>query len=383
MAVAVPHWAPAAAPFRLRWIGLRNRLIAAPGFQRWARRLPLLRGVARGRAASLFDLTAGFVYSQVLLACVRLRLCDHLAAGPVLAATLAPRLDLPAEACLRLLRAAAALGLAEALPDGRFALGETGAALRGNPGVTAMIAHNALLYADLTDPVALLRDGGGKGQLAAFWGYAANPAASALPGEAVGPYSALMAQSQALIAAEVLAAYDLRRHRCLLDIGGGEGAFLCAAGEAAPALTLMLFDLPAVAARAEARLARAGLTRRATVQGGSFFTDSLPHGADIASLVRVLHDHDDEAAMALLRAAHAALPPGGTVLVAEPMAQTPGAERAGDAYFGFYLAAMGSGRPRPAAEIAGMLREAGFSAVRHWPAATPLIVRVMTARRVA
>ena len=66
----------------------------------------------------------------------------------------------------------------------------------------------------------------------------------------------------------------------------------------------------------------------------------------------MLHDHDDAAALALLRAARAALPPDGTLLLAEPMAGTPGAEPMGDAYFGFYLLAMGSGRPRTAERAA-------------------------------
>ena len=63
--------------------------------------------------------------------------------------------------------------------------------------------------------------------------------------------------------------------------------------------------------------------------------------------MRVVHDHDDGAALHLMRAVHAALPRGGRLLLAEPMAGTPGAERMGDAYFGFYLLAMGSaGRGR-------------------------------------
>ena len=41
--------------------------------------------------------------------------------------------------------------------DGRFGLGALGAALVGNPGIAAMVEHHALLYADLRDPVALLR----------------------------------------------------------------------------------------------------------------------------------------------------------------------------------------------------------------------------------
>ena len=42
------------------------------------------------------------------------------------------------------------------------------------------------------------------------------------------------------------------------------------------------------------------------------------------------------------------------------MAGTPGAEPIGDAYFGFYLLAMGSGRPRTPSELRRLLREAGL-----------------------
>jgi demethylspheroidene O-methyltransferase len=71
-----------------------------------------------------------------------------------------------------------------------------------------------------------------------------------------------------LFAQEVLASYPIHQHRCLLDVGGGEGVFLAAAATRAPALRLMLFDLPAVAERARARLTDACDHERAlAVQG--------------------------------------------------------------------------------------------------------------------
>ena len=72
--------------------------------------------------------------------------------------------------------------------------------------------------------------------------------------------------------------------------------------------------------------------------------------------MRVLHDHDDPHALALLRAARRALPSGGHILVAEPMAGAASAERMGAAYFGFYLLAMGQGRARRPEEIGALLR---------------------------
>ena len=295
-------------------------------------------------------------------------------------ADLSSRLGLTDAAAATLVKAAAALGLAECLPDGRYGLGELGAALRGNPSLAAMIDHHSMLYADLADPVALLRGEIADPKLAAFWDYARNPEPASATPERVKDYSALMAQSQALVAGEILEAYPLRRHRVLLDVGGGEGAFLAAVGQRYPNLNLCLFDLPAVAQRAAARFDAAGLHDRASIFAGDFFRDSLPKGADIVSLVRVLHDHDDQFALGLLRQVHAALPKDGIVLVAEPMSGAAGAEPVGDAYFGFYLAAMGSGRPRKPEEIASLLRQAGFRQPKLAATRTPLVVQVMFAK---
>lgn len=354
---------------RAAWVAWRNRRLMSPAFQRAAMDVPIVRGVARGEAAALFDTVAGFVYAQILRAFLELGWPALLAARRLTAGEVAAASGLPEAAAMRLLRAAAALRLAERVGE-RWTLGTRGAALLGNPGVAEMVAHHALLYRDLADPVALLRRGGGGGALAGLWGYAG----ARTPDDAAA-YSALMAASQPLVARQILDAYGFDRHRHLMDVGGGDGAFLEAAGARAPRLQLTLFDLAAVAPHAEARLGA-----RARVVAGDFRHDALPVGADLATLVRVLHDHDDAAACALLRACRAALPPGGTLLVGEPMAGTPGAAAMGDAYFGMYLWAMGAGRPRTPAEIGAMLRAAGFVRARLWPTRTPLTARVVTAQ---
>lgn len=363
----------------------RDRLLASPRFRALAAAFPLTRPIARRRAAALFDLCAGFVYSQVLLACVRLGLLERLARGPRAEAELAAALALAPEALARLLAAAAGLGLVErrgpAGGEPAWGLGPQGAAFLGTPGLAGMVEHHALLYADLADPVELLRRPPGAARLARYWPYAGAAAPERLGPAEVAPYSALMAASQPAVAAEILDAYPVARHRRLLDLGGGEGAFLVAAAARAPHLALVLVDLPAVAERARQRLAAAGLGERVEVVGADFRRAALPAGADLVTLVRVLHDQDDADALALLRAAHAALVPGGTVLVGEPMAGTRGAERVGDAYFGFYLLAMGRGRPRRPEEVAGLLRAAGFVRPRLRRTGLPLVASVMTARR--
>lgn len=382
----MPSAAPApadAAGWAERWRDWRNRLLARPGFRDKALAFAPTRWLARRHARELFDLMAGFVYSQVLLACVRLNLFETLAAGPLPADTLAQRAGLSGDAAERLFAAAASLNLLERRRDGRVALGRTGAAMVGNPGLAAMVEHHATLYGDLADPVALLR-GESERAMAAYWPYATHgadgQAPAALAADRVAPYSALMSASQPLVAQELLAAYPFERHRVLLDVGGGEGTFLGAVARHAPALRLMLFDLPAVAQRAHARFAAWGLLDRAQTFGGDFFDDPLPTGADLVSLVRVCFDHPDERVMRLLRNVRRALPDDGHLVLAEPMAGVAGAEAMGDAYFGFYLMAMGRGRPRTAERLGEMLQAAGFEQVRRLPGRLPIQAGVLSAR---
>jgi demethylspheroidene O-methyltransferase len=348
--------------FRFRlW---RNRLIGSARFQAWASRFPLTRPVARREARALFDLTAGFVYAQTAAALVESGLLDALAERPLATSEAAKVAGLPEPATVTLLKAAASLQLTERIGP-HWTLGVRGAALAATPGLPDMIRHHRLFYADLADPLAMLR-GDGPGRLAALWRYdgSADP-------DAVGTYSRLMAATQPMVAAQALAAYDFRRHRRLLDIGGGEGAFLAAVGARAPDLELGLLDLPAVTARVTPR-------PRLALHPGSFLMDAFPSGYDLHSLVRVLHDHDDAPATRILAASRAALPAGGRLLVVEPMAAA-GSAPEGHGYFGLYLAAMHSGRPREVREIKDMLRAAGFRGSRMLRTPLPMVARCILA----
>ena len=111
------------------WMAYRDQLLATSRFLRFAIRFPLTRPIARRQAGRLFDLCAGFVYSQILLACVRLRLFDLLAEGPRSCEELARVLQLPIDDTRRLLRAAASLELAAPRGEDRFGLGVLGSAL--------------------------------------------------------------------------------------------------------------------------------------------------------------------------------------------------------------------------------------------------------------
>ncbi|MBU2033067.1 MAG: methyltransferase, partial [Alphaproteobacteria bacterium] len=349
--------------WKRRWIARRNRIIGSARFQRWAAGNPLTRPIARRKAGGLFDLVAGFTYSQTLAAAAESGLIALLAEGPMGIAEVRARCGLSERGAALLLRASHAIGLAQEVAPGEWMLGQQGAALRGNAGVLAMVRHHRLLYADLADPLALLRgDRAEATQLSDFWTYAGEPGAAARDHFNTHAYSELMASSQAMVAEQVLAAYRFDRHSAMLDVGGGYGGFARAVASAHPSVKLGIFDLPGVLQRHSSDPAIPSADAP-TLHPGNFFRDPIPVGYDCISLVRILHDHDDGPAMALLTAIRESLEPGAVLVIAEPMAGTRGAQKMGDAYFGLYLWVMRSGRPRRAEEIGALLDAAGF---RRW-----------------
>ena len=355
----------------------RNALIGSARFQRMAARLPVLRWIARDYASKQFDLVAGFVYSQVLAAFVETGLLDHLTGQLRAQDGIGAEIGLGAEAADRLLHAGKALGLAASPQAGHWTLGEAGAALSANTGALAMLRHHHLLYRDLAEPARLLADNREKQTaLSGYWTYASRQVGK---GDTAG-YSALMAATQPMVSQQIIDAFRFSRYRRMLDIGGGSGAFVSAVSRAAPKLELGIFDLPDVIDEAQKRLGKDADAPHIEYHAGSFKDSALPTGFDLISLVRILHDHDDDVVQALLAKIHGALSKGGQLLIVEPMAESAGAQRMGDAYFGMYLWAMGSGRPRSRSAYRDMLQKAGFSHVRTVGTALPIITSALVAK---
>jgi demethylspheroidene O-methyltransferase len=364
--------------WRSRWVLRRNAILGSPVFQRWASRTPLVRLIARRRAAAQFDMIAGFVYTQVLTAFVEAELIPYLQGGLRSVKAIMHFAGLDEDAVVRLLKAGQSLKICESPQPGMWTLGEAGAPLSANEGAIAMIRHHHLLYSDLTKPLSLLRQGRRtETALSAYWTYASKDDSDA----GAAGYSALMAATQPMVSQQILDAYDFAQHRRMLDIGGGSGAFSTAVAGIAGELKIGIFDLPEVIAVAEKRLGRDSVSTDFTLHPGSFKDTPIPQGYDLITLVRILHDHDDTECKALLSKVYAALPESGRLLVVEPMADTPSAQPMGEAYFGMYLWAMGSGRPRSVEETSAMLRNAGFTTIRAVKTALPIITSALVATK--
>lgn len=357
----------------------RNRLVASPGFRRSVARLPLLSRMAEGSANTLFRITSGFVHSQILFALVDLDILKRLARQPQDTDALASACDIEPARLLPLLEAGATLDLLARLDDGRWTVGDLGAVAASDAGIEAMVRHHAMLYRDLADPVGMVSGTAGETETHRFWAYAGERG-DTVGNESAAAYSALMAASQSMLAEQVLDAYPFGRHRALLDIGGGSGAFVTAAGRRHPDLGLALFDLPPVAGEARNRLAAEAMGARVSCHGGDFFNDVLPTGYDVVTLVRILCDHDDEPAVRLLANIRRSMQQGDRLVIAEAMAGPAEGEKLAAAYFHLYFLAMGSGRCRSPRAIGELLRRAGFSSHRRIATPTRLLAGIVVAK---
>jgi demethylspheroidene O-methyltransferase len=344
---------------------LRNTLLADPKFLALAQKFPLSRPIARRRSVELFDLLAGFTYSQVLYTCVSLRVFEKVGQTSVATSELAAHIKLPMNKTEVLVRAAVALDLL-ARDGEQVILGPHGAALLGQPWIMRFVEHHHYLYRDLEDPVAMLRGHKREGGLSSYWSYENSEADKSV-------YSALMAASQQAVAEQILGAYDFGKHLNVLDVGGGSGAFLRAVGTSHPHLALNLFDLPGVVALTESD-AGPLISRHS----GDFRKDPLPGNMDLISLVRVVHDHDDDDVLAVLHNIRTVCTEATVLLIAEPLSGSAGTARVTDAYFGLYFAAMGQGKTRTPSDITRLARQAGFHRPKQLRTNMPLISGVMT-----
>ena len=158
----------------------------------------------------------------------------------------------------RLLHSAVSLRLLEMRGADLYGLGALGAPVAADVGLRLMIEHNAVLYEDMRDTLALLRDEI-QPHMQAYWPYMNGDKPTSWEADKVARYSELMATSQRFVIEELLASYDFSQHRCVMDVGGGQGGWISALGQHHTQLQLMLFDLPPVAALAPMELMKGAL----------------------------------------------------------------------------------------------------------------------------
>jgi hypothetical protein len=159
----------------------------------------------------------------------------------------------------------------------------------------------------------------------------------------------------------VLEAYDFGRFRVIVDVAGGAGAFLAAILERYPDARAILFDQPHV-------VSRAVVPDRVEVVGGDFF-ESVPSGGDAYVLKAILHDWEDEEAVAILRACRDAIEPEGALLVVERLLGAPN-EQPEAKFSDLNMMVAPGGRERTLEQYAALFEAAGFRLTGETPTAS-------------
>ncbi|GGT93891.1 hydroxyneurosporene-O-methyltransferase [Streptomyces coeruleorubidus] len=267
----------------------------------------------------LVRLVFGGMAAQTVRAAVRLRIVELIGDTPRPAADVAADAGAEPQPMTRLLRALAGLGLLREHGFGTFAVAPAGLLLA--PGRPDSLTSFVRMF---TEPAIIrawehLDDSVRTGDVAFdtvfgtdFFSHLARQP------ELSGEFNAAMSQATAETAAALPHAFDFGRFGSVTDVGGGDGTLLAGVLVAFPGLTGVVHDTSEGLAQAPENLRRHGLTERCSLVAGDFFR-SVPEGSDLYLMKSILHDWPDDRAVRILRHCRAALPPGGRVLILEPV----------------------------------------------------------------
>jgi len=364
-----------------RFYQLKVKLFSSVRFHRFISKIPLIKYLINYEGSRIYDVMAGFVYSQILHSLVELEILKYLRSGGKSLSELSDFLMMSEDRTVILLRGACALKLI-CYRKSSYWLTRMGAQIIGIPGLLEMVRHNQLLYKDLQDPVGLLKGKNDTTHLSQFWPYVKNARDKAkITEESSFQYSKLMQTSQRLVAEETLDTFSLNGFKNILDLGGGTGAFLSEVKKRYPNINRSLFDLPNVIKEAEGNKIKGKHLAETNLIAGSFLDDELPGDFDLMSLVRVLYDHEDHITERILSRVFRALPSNGRLLISEPMSGGSNPSKSSDCYFSFYTMAMTTGKVRSFEEHKAILLRVGFSKVKKHVGSASFITQVITAEK--
>ena len=154
----------------------------------------------------------------------------------------------------------------------------------------------------------------------------------------------------------IVEAYDFSGISSLTDIGGGSGALMAEILKANPPLSGVVADRPSVVASAKDFIRSKGLESRCRVIACDMF-DEIPAGSDAYLMSHILHDWDDDKALAILRNCCDAMKPQAKILVVEAIIP-PGNEFSISKLLDLEVFVMGGGRERTTDEFRDLLRSA-------------------------
>ena len=301
--------------------------------------------------------------SQAICVAAELGVADLLTDGARTSDDLAEATRTNADALYRLLRALASIGVFHEDEGRLFTLAPLGEPLRSDApdSVAAIALHVARPYvheawSGLVDSVRTGENAFPLVHGVGIWEYRAQrPEDNAI-------FDRYIAAGTGRSMQALLDAYDFGRFGTIVDVGGGNGTLLSRVRAAYATVRGIVFDQPHVVAGLE-------LGDGIEVVAGSFF-ESVPEGGDAYVLKSILHDWEDEQAIAILRSVRRS---GGTVLVIERLLGPPN-EGPEAKFSDLNMLVAPGGRERTRDEYGALFEAAGYRLVGATPSAVDLFV---------
>ncbi|CAG7621499.1 methyltransferase [Actinacidiphila bryophytorum] len=266
----------------------------------------------------LRELVFGAACAAAIRAAARIGVADALEEEPATAEELAAALRTEPRPLNRLLRALSSYGIFAEQPDGRFV--HTGMSRMLREDAPDSLRNIALWCTEpwtweawprLDDAVRTGQDVFADLYGKRFFDYLHDDAP-----ESAAVFDKAMTRSSMQSARDVVDSLDLTGTTTVADIGGGQGHVLAGLLEKHPALHGTLLDLPKVVANADPRLRPGGaLADRATLLPGDCRRE-IPVDADLYIIKNIL-EWDDDSTRRTLRNVVSAARPGARVLVIE------------------------------------------------------------------
>ncbi|MFH2045945.1 MAG: methyltransferase [Pseudomonadota bacterium] len=319
----------------------------------------------------LMHMIHGSRITQLIYVAAKLKIADLLKDGPKSCEELARAVDAHPRALYRLLRALASLEIFCENGDGCFQL--TPLAENLQTEIPGSLAGYAIMVGE---PWSW----GAEGELL-YSVKTGKPAFAHVHGMNVHEYLAKDAQAakhfnEAMTSfsghelAPVVNAYDFSQFKTIIDVGGGHGALLVEILKTYPKLSGKVYDLRAVDQAARTILDKQGVAKRCELINGDFF-QSVPGGGDAYILKRVLHDWDDDQAVAILKVCHKAMEGSGRLLIIERVI-IPGNEPDFGKLVDISMLTLAGGLERSRSEFKSILDRGGFALSDIIPTQCPL-----------
>lgn len=318
----------------------------------------------------MLEYVTGFWMSRALYVLAKLGIPDLLQSGPKSVEELAQATETHAPSLYRLLRALASNGLVKIEDDGRFALTPLSETLVTNaPGSVRWFiiselgqehypAWGNLMHSVKTGEIAFDNHFG-----ADIWKYfAQNPEDAAVFNNSMSGMTAVANEA-------IMSRYDFSPFNKIVDIGGGHGGLITSILKQNPEAKGVLFDAGVVIEGARPRLEAAGVADRCEAVSGDFFK-AVPAGGDAYVMKWIIHDWEDEKAIAILKNCRSQMKPNGRLIIVDcvvPENNEPDFSKT----FDLNMMVMTGGKERTAAEFSQLLEAAGFRLLRVIPTDVP------------